>query len=250
MHQRLAERTESIFARNFYIGQLYLWQSRIEELPEQNFWNFIFEENLPKAKNILIGGCGPGFRAFNLACLLPESQIVALDNYAPAIEYAKRKLTRDNLTFIQADLLDLPNLGPVDFVIFNYVTHHFEEQELTQMLQTIQEFGASSIYINDYDSSQNNTSTNPKLAAWRERRLGMGNSYPSLFLGIALILNGYGQIHQHEALRLDSQLAAHHYESYREILKELGFSGHHYGLHRSPSTEKYMDSFEIIATTS
>ena len=211
-------------------------------------WTQFFQDNLPDIKQIFIGGCGPGIRAYNLAVLYPKIDVIGLDSYINSINAAVHNLEKENVTFVHGNLLELPkSVTHMDLAIFNGVFHHMEEDQIFQVLQSMYHHGAQAIYINDYDSSQNNTSSNLKLDEWRKTRVEMGEMYPSYFQHKALVLIGHGPVKLHEALRFDSQLAAHHYETIVELLSKAGFTRAKNNLYSSQNAEVHPDSVEIFA---
>lgn len=84
----------------------------------------------PGAK-ILIAGCGTGQEAAQIATVLPEAQILAVDLSLASLSYAQtqaEKLGFKNITFRQADILQLGSLTErFDGIISGGVLHHLQD---------------------------------------------------------------------------------------------------------------------------
>lgn len=84
----------------------------------------------PGAK-ILIAGCGTGQEAAQIATVLPEAEILAVDLSLASLAYAQTqtaKLGFKNITFRQADILQLGNLTErFDGIISGGVLHHLQD---------------------------------------------------------------------------------------------------------------------------
>lgn len=74
---------------------------------------------LPARPRILDLGCGPGGQTLDLARLLPDARITALDAHAPFLEALSRSATdaglRDQITIVEGDLRD-PPAGSYDLI--------------------------------------------------------------------------------------------------------------------------------------
>lgn len=84
----------------------------------------------PGAK-ILIAGCGTGQEAAQIATVLPEAQILAVDLSLASLSYAQTQTERlgfKNITFRQADILQLGSLTErFDGIISGGVLHHLHD---------------------------------------------------------------------------------------------------------------------------
>jgi 2-polyprenyl-3-methyl-5-hydroxy-6-metoxy-1,4-benzoquinol methylase len=84
-----------------------------------------------RGKKILIAGCGTGYEPLNLAVLYPEAHITAIDLSVPSLAYGKQKAVEfgiKNIEFMQADILQLENLGQqFDLVSCVGVLHHMQD---------------------------------------------------------------------------------------------------------------------------
>ncbi|HYD19752.1 MAG TPA: methyltransferase domain-containing protein [Patescibacteria group bacterium] len=84
----------------------------------------------PGAK-ILIAGCGTGQEAAQIATVLPEAEILAVDLSLASLSYAKvqtEKLGFKNITFRQADILQLGALQErFDGIVSGGVLHHLRD---------------------------------------------------------------------------------------------------------------------------
>lgn len=84
----------------------------------------------PGAK-ILIAGCGTGQEAAQIATVLPDAQILAVDLSLASLSYAQtqtEKLGFKNITFRQADILQLGSLTErFDGIISGGVLHHLHD---------------------------------------------------------------------------------------------------------------------------
>lgn len=80
---------------------------------------------------ILIAGCGTGHEAAQIASVLPGADILAVDLSLSSLSYAQettRALGFKNITFSQADILQLAGLGrQFDGIISGGVLHHLED---------------------------------------------------------------------------------------------------------------------------
>lgn len=80
---------------------------------------------------ILIAGCGTGQEAAQIATVLPEAQILAVDLSLASLSYAQtqtEKLGFKNITFRQADILQLGSLTErFDGIISGGVLHHLHD---------------------------------------------------------------------------------------------------------------------------
>ena len=98
----------------------------------------------PDAPEILVAGCGTGQHAIQPATRFKAAKVTALDLSLSSLAYAKRKaktLHIDNITFAQADILNLDDLDrEFDVVECVGVLHHLEDplagwQRLTRRLK-------------------------------------------------------------------------------------------------------------------
>jgi SAM-dependent methyltransferase len=84
-----------------------------------------------RGRRILIAGCGTGREALEAALVFPAAELKAIDLSRASLSYAIRKareLGTPNVSFHQADLLELPKLPQrFDFIICSGVLHHLRE---------------------------------------------------------------------------------------------------------------------------
>ncbi|MDC1439937.1 tetratricopeptide repeat protein [Planktomarina temperata] len=84
-----------------------------------------------EAPNILIAGCGTGQHSIGTAARFKGSKIIAIDLSLSSLSYAKRKteeLDIQNIDYMQADILNLGNLGrQFDIVESSGVLHHMDD---------------------------------------------------------------------------------------------------------------------------
>lgn len=89
-----------------------------------------------QAVRILDAGCGTGFSTLKLRQANPAAEIVAVDLSGASLERAQARLAAagyapDAVTFLQADLQQLPDLGaPFDYIHCTGVLHHLPEPQL------------------------------------------------------------------------------------------------------------------------
>jgi Flp pilus assembly protein TadD/SAM-dependent methyltransferase len=80
---------------------------------------------------ILLGGCGTGRQAVEMAYRFAGAKVLAIDLSLASLGYAKRKaqeLRLDNLEFAQADILQLGQLGRTfDVIESSGVLHHLDD---------------------------------------------------------------------------------------------------------------------------
>ena len=100
----------------------------VEELKLKLFDDTIKEVEAP---DILIAGCGTGQHSIGTAARFKGSNVLAIDLSLSSLGYAKRKtgeLGRQNIDYMQADILDLGKLGrQFDIVESAGVLHHMDE---------------------------------------------------------------------------------------------------------------------------
>jgi len=81
--------------------------------------------------DILIAGCGTGQHSIGTASRFKNSKVLAVDLSLSSLSYAKRKtneLKIDSIEYMQADILDLGNLGKTfDIVESSGVLHHMDD---------------------------------------------------------------------------------------------------------------------------
>jgi len=84
-----------------------------------------------RGKKILIAGCGTGYEPLNMAMRYPEARILGVDLSVPSLAYGKQKSVEfgiENIEFMQADILDLEDLGQqFDLITCVGVLHHMED---------------------------------------------------------------------------------------------------------------------------
>lgn len=84
-----------------------------------------------KTHRHLIAGCGTGHSTCLTALRFPKAEIVAIDLSRASLSYAKRKARENgikNVTFYQADILDLSKLeGEFDVIECSGVLHHMDD---------------------------------------------------------------------------------------------------------------------------
>lgn len=81
--------------------------------------------------SVLISGCGTGQQPIEVACLLKNSEVLAIDLSIASLAYAKRKaleLCVNNISFAQADILKLGKLQrKFDVIASSGVLHHMRD---------------------------------------------------------------------------------------------------------------------------
>ena len=84
-----------------------------------------------EATDILLAGCGTGYQAINYAQLYPNSRVLAVDLSRASLAYGLRKAREvgcANITFLQADLLELDGLERrFDTIECTGVLHHMAD---------------------------------------------------------------------------------------------------------------------------
>ncbi len=84
-----------------------------------------------KSANILIAGCGTGREALELACVFPDSNILAVDLSKASLAYGIQKAEEfgiENVTFKHADILELGKLeDQYDYITSSGVLHHMHD---------------------------------------------------------------------------------------------------------------------------
>lgn len=93
----------------------------------------LFDDGITEieAPDILIAGCGTGQHSIETATRFQGSRVLAIDLSLSSLSYAKRKtkeLDIKNIEYMQADILDLGNLGKqFDIVESVGVLHHMDD---------------------------------------------------------------------------------------------------------------------------
>lgn len=84
-----------------------------------------------RGRKILIAGCGTGHEPLNMAVHYPEAHITGVDLSLASLAYGKQKAVElgvDNVEFLQADILELDDLGQqFDLISCSGVLHHMED---------------------------------------------------------------------------------------------------------------------------
>lgn len=87
--------------------------------------------DLEPIKNALIAGCGTGQQALNCAVRHPEASVLAIDLSLASLSYAQRMAEEfhiSNITFLQADILDLEKIKEsFDLIECVGVLHHMQD---------------------------------------------------------------------------------------------------------------------------
>lgn len=80
------------------------------------------------ARDILIAGCGTGQQAFQAGEIFPEAAIDAFDLSYTSLGYALSKKREENISFFQADILELEGWEKrFDLIECSGVLHHMED---------------------------------------------------------------------------------------------------------------------------
>jgi len=81
--------------------------------------------------SVLVAGCGTGQQPIEVACLLKNSEVLAVDLSMASLAYAKRKALEsctNNVSFAQADILKLSELNrKFDVIESSGVLHHMRD---------------------------------------------------------------------------------------------------------------------------
>ena len=136
---------ENPYPRWIKLG-LPLNSQSVREISDEYNLNFHSNEikNLDRP-DILIAGCGTGQHSIETATRFKNSQILAIDLSLSSLSYAQRKTTElkiDNITYIQADILDLLKIEKkFDIIESIGVLHHMNNpldgwKVLTKLLKT------------------------------------------------------------------------------------------------------------------
>ena len=81
--------------------------------------------------DVLVAGCGTGLHPIELARILPEARVLAVDLSLTSLAYAKRKTPPDlaqRLSYAQADILNIDAIGrSFDIIDASGVLHHMRD---------------------------------------------------------------------------------------------------------------------------
>ena len=108
---------------------------------------YLHSESIKNITNpaILIAGCGTGQHSIDTACRFSSCHVIAVDLSLTSLAYAQRKSNEfclSNLEYLQADILDLHQLGrKFDIIESAGVLHHMDEpiagwRVLTELLKS------------------------------------------------------------------------------------------------------------------
>lgn len=101
-------------------------------------------------KKVLDGGCGDGFYLYLLARLLPETQLVGVDNNSQALVSAKRNLKNLPVKLIKGDLLSVRfSPSSFDLILLSEVLEHLPNdlQTLIRLRQLLKPGGTIIISV-------------------------------------------------------------------------------------------------------
>lgn len=96
-----------------------------------------FLNKIEKNSKILDIGCGMGEVAFDIS--KKAQKVVAIDINKKKIESAKRRFSRDNLTFIVGDATDYNFNERFDYIILSNVLEHIKDRQA--FLKKVKNFG-------------------------------------------------------------------------------------------------------------
>ena len=107
------------------MAQLY---SEVSDVQKEHGEELIEKLSLEKNMKILDLGCGTGYLSAVLAdCVGPEGSVVAIDPNEGRLEIAKKRYSRPNLMFLEANDATLPK-DQYDLVFSNYVLQWIENK--------------------------------------------------------------------------------------------------------------------------
>ncbi|HLK02428.1 MAG TPA: class I SAM-dependent methyltransferase [Streptosporangiaceae bacterium] len=89
------------------------------------------------ALDVLDVACGHGLYGYEFAAAHPRARVWSLDwpNVLTITrEHAERRGVADRAAFIPGDMFSVPLGGPYDLILLTNVTHHFDEQRVTELL--------------------------------------------------------------------------------------------------------------------
>ena len=96
-----------------------------------------FLNKIENSSKILDVGCGTGEVAFDIS--KKAQKVVAIDINKKKIESAKRRFSRDNLTFIVGDATDYNFNERFDYIILSNVLEHIKDRQA--FLKKVKNFG-------------------------------------------------------------------------------------------------------------
>lgn len=133
IHNSISKKVQEQYEENPYPRWNYISQRIPQDTTQVLQERFPNEVIIPQldAPQILIAGCGTGRQAIQAALTYKDAEILAIDLSAASLAYAKRKAEErglNQITFMQADLLNLPShVKQFDIIEAVGVLHHLED---------------------------------------------------------------------------------------------------------------------------
>ena len=128
------------------------------------------DTTFPAGARVLEAGCGVGAQTVVLARQAPDATITSIDISATSLEVARRRVRAPNVSFMRADLFDLPFPDAAfDHVFVCFVLEHLREPEraLTSLRRVLRRDGTITVIEGDHGSCYFHPETQAALHAWR-----------------------------------------------------------------------------------
>ena len=84
-------------------------------------------------------------------------KITAIDHDPGVVRYARSmRGSVPGLNILRRDILDLDDLGPIDFIFANHLLHHLDDARIVELLKYFRRFKGATILINDIERNRIN----------------------------------------------------------------------------------------------
>lgn len=107
-------------------------------------------------QKVLVGGCGYGEQAYELATHMPEASIVGLDFSEMMLGLARERYNRENISYVQGDLTGLDyDDNQFDIIHIERVLHHIPEagQAFSEIVRVLKPGGLLAINEPDFSTT-------------------------------------------------------------------------------------------------
>lgn len=114
------------------------------------------DTHYPAGARVLEAGCGVGAQTAALAARSPDAEIIAIDRSEDSLREARSRVTHPNVSFRQADILDLPFAASAfDHVFLCFVLEHVAQpiELLAALRRVLKPGGTLTVIEGDHGSA-------------------------------------------------------------------------------------------------